>query len=641
MFFLNLTAAEFLALLGGLSGLIAALYLLDRAKRKRIVSTLRFWTPAASAHENQRRKRVRDPWSLVLQLTSLLLLLLAIAQLQWGSRSRPGRNYVMLVDTSAWSAQRNDDATLLEREKEVAERYLAALGPQDRVMLVRADALTAPVTPFTSDRSQLMSALRGMTSGYSALNIEQALTFARQAQSWSGGEPGEVVYTGPGMISESEVAMQGVPNLRLLAIERAREHVGIRGMGVQRSEAVENAWQAAVTVKNYGPKRVTALVQTGFAGTAFAPRTVSLEGGAERAIEYNFVTDTAGQLVAELRGVDDRMGDARAALELPRIPFLRVAVFTDRPEVFRPLFSANSRLRVQFFATSGQEPTAAADIMVLDRTTRAVPANVASIWVDPPRDESPFPVKTLVRDAAIRNWHSETSLGEGLHARDARIPNAEVFQTFDGDVVVGSIAEGPVVVAREPSQTRGATAVIGFDPVGSETRLDLTTPLLFANLLRWISPDVFRSIEVAAERVGTVSVPLDPGERPDQIHIFDQRGMRVPSVANKQNLQLFASSPEVLHVASEGRERVVSATLPDVAAFEWKPAANTAAGLPIRSRFTPGALDLWRWLAVLGALGLLAEWMLFGWQRAFKRQSISPEFARRPVAEQETELAAK
>lgn len=641
MFFLNLTAAEFLTLLGGLSGLIAALYLLDRTKRKRIVSTLRFWAPAASAHENQRRKRVRDPWSLVLQLMSLLLLLLAIAQLQWGPRSRRGRNYVMLVDTSAWSAQRDGDATLLDREKEKAERYLATLGPQDRVMLVRADALAAPATPFTSDRSQLTGALRGMTAGYSALNIEQALTFARQAQSWSGGEPGEVVYTGPGMISESEVAMQGAPNLRMLAIQRAREHIGLRGVGVQRSEAIENAWQAAVTVKNYGPERVTALVRAGFAGTAFAPRTVSLDGGAERAIEYNFVTNTAGQLVAELKGVDDRMRDARAALELPRIPFSRVSVFTDRPEVFRPLFSANSRLRVQFFAASGHEPNVAADIMVLDRTTRAVPANVASIWVDPPRDGSPFPVKTLVRGATIRNWHSETSLGEGLHARDTRIPSAEVFQTFDGDMIVGSIAEGPVVVARGPSRSRGAIAVIGFDPVGSEARLDLTTPLLFANLLRWISPDVFRSIEVAAERVGAVSVPLDPGERPEQIHIFDQRGMRVPFVATKQNLQLFASSPEVLRMASEGRERVVSATLPDVGAFEWKPSSNTAAGLPTRSRLTPGALDLWRWLAVLGALGLFAEWMLFGRQRAFKRQSISPDFARRSIEEQETELAAK
>src|ERR1700761_8833318 len=198
MFFLNLTAAEFLTLLSGLSGLIVALYLLDRTKRKRVVSTLKFWTPATSARENQRRKRVRDPWSLVLQLASLLMLLLAIAQLQWGSRGRNGRNHIVLLDTSAWSGQRVDGATLLEREKADAERYLDTLGPQDRVMLVRADALAAPVTPFTTDHLRIASALRSMTAGYSALNVEQALLFARQAQNWPGGEQGEVVYIGPG-----------------------------------------------------------------------------------------------------------------------------------------------------------------------------------------------------------------------------------------------------------------------------------------------------------------------------------------------------------------------------------------------------------------------------------------------------------
>jgi hypothetical protein len=641
MFFLNLTAAEFLTLLGGLSGLIAALYLLDRSKRKRIVSTLRFWAPAASARANQRRKRIRDPWSLILQLASLLLLLLAIAQLQWGARERRGRNYVVLLDTSAWSAERNGDITLLDREKEIAERYLAALAPADRIMLVRTDALAAPITPFTAERSQIMSALHGMAAGYSALNIEQALTFAQQAQGWSGGEPGEVVYIGPGMTPESVVAAPLVPNLRVIAVERVRQHAGIRGMSVERKEAGENAWQAAVTVKNYGTERATVRVETRFAGTGFAPRVVSLEGGADRTVEYNFVTDTAGQLAAELKPGDNLMGDDRVVLHLPRIRFLRVAVFTDRPELFRPLFSANGRLQVHFFATSGQKTDGPADVMVLDRTARAVPPNVASIWIDPPRDGSPLPVKALVREAAIRNWHSEIPLGEGLHAKDTRIPDAEVFQTFDGDMVVGAAAEGPVVVARGASQSRGDMAVIGFDPLSGEARLDLTTPLLFANLLRWISPAVFRSVELAAERVGAVSMPLDPGEPPDRIRIFDERGMSVPFVAAKQTLQLFASAPEVLRVTSEGRERTLSVALPDVAAFEWKPPSNTATGLPVHSRFAPAALDLWRWLALVGGLGLFLEWTLFGRQRFPKRQIVGPESARRPIAEPERELAAK
>ena len=127
MFFLNLSFGEFAALLAGLSGIITALYLLDRTKRKRIVSTLRFWVDASRLDEQRRRKRVRDPWSLALQLLSLLLLLLAIGQLQWGSREQAGLDNILLLDTSSWMAQRNGSFNLLDEAKQKARAYVASV----------------------------------------------------------------------------------------------------------------------------------------------------------------------------------------------------------------------------------------------------------------------------------------------------------------------------------------------------------------------------------------------------------------------------------------------------------------------------------------------------------------------------------
>jgi hypothetical protein len=640
MFLLNLTAVEFFTVLGALGGLIAALYLLDRGKRRRIVSTLQFWTLGEAPRIN-RRRRIREPWSLLLQLASLLLLLLAIAQLEWGTRGR-GRDYVLLVDTSAWSAQRQGGGALLEREKRAAERYLAALAPLDRIMLVRVDALTAPVTPFASDRGQLLRALRQLAPGFSALNLEQALVFARQAQTWSGGEPGEIVYIGPRMISEHDLAAPRLPNLRTIAIERVRGHIGIRGMDVQRSEGGDNAWQAAVTVKNYGTAPATPRLYTRFAGTPFAPRVVSLDAGAERATIYRFVTDTAGQLTAELQPDGDRIGDDRITLDLPRIRKLRVAVFTGRPAAFAPLLTANNRLNVRFFGLSGDAARGAngdVDLMILDGVSRPVPPNVASIWIDPPREGSPLPVKAIVRDAEIRNW-PDTPLGEGLHARDARLSEAEVFQTFEGDIAVGEAAEGPVVVARGPSQGRGSTVAIGFDPLAGEARLDVTTPLLFANLFGWLCPSVFHRIEISAQPIGLVTAPLDANELASKIQILDQHGAPVPFIRGKQEIELFTSVPEVLRVISATRERMLSVTAPDVAPFEWTPPANAATGPLYRAPFSPSAIDLWRWLAALGALGLLIEWILFGWQPVVKRLSSIASPAQ-PAKQEQDELVAR
>jgi hypothetical protein len=616
MFFLNLTAGEFFTLLGALGSLTVALYLLDQAKHKRVVSTLKFWTSAAAPRASYKRRRVREPWSLVLQLVSLILLLLAIARVQFGSRESRGRDHVLLFDTSAWAAQRSGDATLIEREKKAAQRFLAALPKRDRVMLVRSDALAAPLSPFTSDRTQIVSALRKLGPGSSALNIQQALLFAQDAQRWSGGQRGEVVYIGPGMVPEPETAVSKTPNLRTIIIPPDRQHIGIRGVGVRRSDTDEYALEATVMVKNYGARPALARLQTQFAGTAFAPRTISLNGGEESAAEYNFVTHTAGRLAAEITPGDALVSDQRVELEVPSAGMLRVAVFTDRPEILGPLFSTNRRLRVHFFPASEHNPRAAADLLVFDRTAPDVPPLAPSIWIDPPRDHSPLPVKTVVSDTSIANWNSDIPLGAGLHAKDRRIRSAEVFQTFDGDITVANVAEGPIVVARSAARERSKMAVIGFDPLEGELRVEVTTPLLFANLLRWISPDVFRPVDAVTERVGAVTVPLDTAERSNQIRVVNEQGFAVPFLAHSRSLELFAGTPEVLRVSSENRERVLSITLPDVASFEWKPPANAVTGLPGRSSFAPKAIDLWKWLAVLGALGLFAEWMLFGRRRA-------------------------
>ena len=106
MFFLNLSLPEFLAILGSLSGLTVALYLLDRMRKHHTVATLRFFAAAEKPPVLKHRRKLQQPWSLLLQLISMLLLLLAIAQLRLGSPARYSRDHVLILDTSAWMAAR-------------------------------------------------------------------------------------------------------------------------------------------------------------------------------------------------------------------------------------------------------------------------------------------------------------------------------------------------------------------------------------------------------------------------------------------------------------------------------------------------------------------------------------------------------
>src|SRR5271156_3780443 len=141
MFFLNLSLPEFLAVLGSLSGVVVALYLLDRLRKKHTVATLRFFAVSERPPVLKHRRKLQQPLSLLLQLLSMLLLLLAIAQLRFGSPERSSRDHVLILDTSAWMDARTGTTRLIDQARAAARSYVKLLPSSDRVMVLRADVL--------------------------------------------------------------------------------------------------------------------------------------------------------------------------------------------------------------------------------------------------------------------------------------------------------------------------------------------------------------------------------------------------------------------------------------------------------------------------------------------------------------------
>jgi len=613
MFFLNLTAGEFFTLLSALGGVVTALYLLDRRVRKKTVSTLRFWPSATAVDEQQRRRRMQQPWSLILQLISLTLLLLAIAQLQWGSRVGRSRDHVLLLDTSAWSGAKTPGGSVLDRERQLAARYLGSIPARDRVMLVRVDALPSPATPFTSSHEQILSALRDSTSNVSALDLLQAFAFAQGAQNWSGGVAGEIVYIGPKRIGANENTPTTPANLRVISVPANGENVGIRSMSVKRGDDERNSWEGAVTLKNEGssPRRLT--LKTQFAGTRFSPRIYTLRPGEELTAKYNFVTNTAGRLIAEIDADDSLPSDNRAQLQLPSNKNFAIAVYTNRRDLWRPLLESNHHLDVYYFDPSQYVRSPSAGLALLDGFAPGQAPAVPSLWIDPPKEHSPLPVKATVKNAVIQTWHTDALPETGLHAREDRIAEAEVFGTFEGAVPIASTAEGPVLAAIPGTPDHPRSAVMGFDPLAGGFRFSVTTPLLFANLLHWFAPEVFRNGDFTAGRVGPVALTLAGGETTDGLHVTDDSGFAMPFTVREQTLQLFVNKPTLAHIAFKGGyEQTLSLTLPDVAEGNWSPPPSVVTGLPPAAATLPIAIDLWKYLVCLGGLGIFAEWWIFG-----------------------------
>jgi hypothetical protein len=235
---------------------------------------------------------------------------------------------------------------------------------------------------------------------------------------------------------------------------------------------------------------------------------IALKPSAEQQETFAYKTKVAGYLEARITPHDAFPQDDRALIELPAQQSLHVVVYSAEPQMLRALIASNPQVEAVFEAPAKYDANVKADIVVLDRFAPPARPHADSIWIEPPASGSPIPVRQTKAGVKLEHWRPETALGAGLHTKNAQLESGEILDASRGDIVVADAAEGPLVVARPGSPK---LVVIGFEPMRSSMKYELATPLLIANLMRWMAPETFRRWDVQAGTVGTVSVDLDKG----------------------------------------------------------------------------------------------------------------------------------
>lgn len=626
MHLVNLSLGELVALFGATSVLVAALYLLDRARRRQVVPTLRFWTPAERPEPVRRRRRIREPLSLLLQLAALALLLLAAGQLRWGKPEESSEDHVLILDTSAWMGARNGRGTLIEQARELALEYLAALPAEDRVMLVRAESFPTPVTAFETDRAVLRRAVAESRPGAGALRLDEAVAFARRIQALHARRAGEVVYAGCGRIAEPEGTPPEAPRLRVLAVDGETENAGIRKVGLRHSPSEADLWEMFVAVRNYSRSARRLELAVRFAGALAGMRTLEVAPGVEAEATFPLRTRAAGTVEVLLLPGDGFPGDDRAVVELPAQRPLRILVYSRQPELFRPALEASPFL-TPVYRRPEQAGSEAADIVIFDRCTAPAPSASHAIWIEPPPGQAPLPVRGPAR-GLVKTWNSNHPIAAGLNTQDLEIRGAAFFDPAEGYETVAEAAAGPVILASQDPGSGRKQVLIGFHPMSPSVRYHLAAPLLIANILRWMEPQVFRRWELTAGSVGAIELALGEGADPAAVKVWSEAGKLLPATVQGDRLRFFAAEPGIVRVAAPDREVVYSLNLPEVATAVWRPPATASRGVPPPRRRTAPFRELWTWLAALAALVLGFEWFRFG---RFRRapQGVAGESAGR------------
>lgn len=602
MFFANLTLLEFLALLAAGSAATVALYLLIRSRKMVRVPTLRFWQQAQRALEQKRRRRIDQPLSLLLQLLALALLLLAIAQPRIGPRPDTGQWHVLLLDSSSWM-----QIPALEQDaKRQALRWLRALPPQDRVQVVRADALPTPLTPFSEDREEAARAIREARPSSAALELTPAFELASQSLRLHAARPGEIVYAGPLYALDAE-QLAPPPNLRLLATAAPPANAGLTRILLRRLPHEPARVEALIHVRNYGAAPRAVPMLAGFGGSVVSSQLLQLPANGETTATFQFRAPVAGWVEVRIDPRDALPSDDRATLELPAPPAVRVAVFSADPAPLRPLLASEPRLEARFLPVEQYDPAVQADLVILDGFHPARLPLRPALLIHPGQAES-----------QVSAWNAAHPITENLRSSDVRLESARTLTPGREDTVIISTPQGPAGLARD-AQPRLVT--LGFHPGAASLRYHVAAPLLFANIVRWLVPAALHQREVLAAPAGTLAAELPEALPRARVNVTDDSGRPLPFTLEGRTLRCFTPEPLMLRIAAPGAEWAYSLSLPALAPSQWEapPEIPRGAGAAASIR---GPRDLWQWLVILGCALLAAEWLLFR-QRPFSRLSAA------------------
>jgi Ca-activated chloride channel family protein len=610
------------------SALALLLYLHSRRPLRRRVSTLKFWNSALGAPVLQRRW-LREPWALVAQIALLLLIIAALANPRWG-RQEVNRSVVMVLDTSVWSQARpRGESPSIDQIRKEARSVLDSLPAGDRVLLLGAEPGELPTLPATADRVALRRAIANASPSSIVADVPAALELGRGAL--HGPRRGLLVYVGPGLVDGNELQQidefrrrlaqdsnaQNPPQflVRLAGNPESIQNRGVTGLTLRRDAGSPDKWSVLTEVKNYGSASTSVTLSLSAGGRNLQQHTLALGPDELRKVQDEFVWSGGGFVQAEIAPHDALEADDRAAVEIPSSQPVKVAVFAGDSGFasnLDTLLADDPYVSAKFLA-----PAAAAedkpDVAIYAGVDPPVRPTVNSIWfVNGPARGTSNPVP-------IVNWDPRHPVTRWIRTRDVSVRNPVLLSVQPSDVVLAFAAGNPpkpLILARE--QEGRKMLILGFDPNGSNLKLESAFPLLMAGSIEWLTQTV---AEVAQS---SVTGPIDL--RSTATRIVDPSGNDESFQRTGSDVRFVASEPGLYRLIEPAGEREMAVNIPALPHQQWVPIP--AEEDPVeRESIAGSSRDLWRWFVALAMVPLWLEWWLF-YTNSGVRKVFAPEIGK-------------
>jgi Ca-activated chloride channel homolog len=608
---MNLLAPGALAL-ALIAPIIVAMYLLKLRREERTVSSTFLWQRMVRDVEaNAPWQKLRRNLLLLLQLLLLFLLIFALARPFIRTTGIAGRNLILVIDRSGSMAATDAGGERLAAAKREALRLVDQLPDNGRATVIAFGGEMEVPASASADPRELRAAINGIelrNGGGSDLSQALALASALAARE----ADSDVAIISDGQVTFPEQTK--VPGrVRFFPVGTSADNLAISAFVLQPGAGGQ---QLFVQATNYGTAPVTRRLVVELDGALFNAYDLTVDPGSDQ----SFVADVPASVrraTARLEGTDVLPTDDRAWAVGGSNERAKIRVISDGNRFLEAGFATLPGLEVTRVPTNTTTFTDTVALTVLDGVVPdpLPPGNL--LFVGPIRSSALFSVTGQLEYPGLRPVPGGDPLLQNVSVAEINVLRAaQIPKPLWARTVIDSDG-GPILLAGEQSGRR--IAILGFALYESDLPLQVAFPLLLSNLTGYLAPG--QSGGASQLQPGQpLVVPVPPDASSVRVTQPDGSVIAVEPVngqavfANTDALGVYGV--EIVRPGAASIERAVAVNLQSAAESRVAPIRQLAivqeSGQAVAvSTERNGRSEFWRWLAAVGLIVLVAEWLVY------------------------------
>jgi len=614
----------FLPLIGGL---IVAMYILKLRRKDVVVSSTFLWRQVIrDVQANAPFQKLRRNLLLLLQLIVAALLIFALSRPFFYAMDFGGRNFVVIVDTSASMGATDISPNRLDQAKRQANELIDTLKPGDMMLVLSAYSRPDAVTGFTDERSELHRAVNGLQVHQTPTNMREALNLAADlVASRNGGDSGRIELISDGGI-EAQMSGTGSDIQYTLAnLNLGKTHVGFHPIGTEHDNvgitavdfrrnigADKPSVELLVVTHNYASQPHTFTEEIYASESLVEAHEVTLAGGGEDTQPFELPEPAAAvRMRVKLDLKDQLAADNEAVLILKPRKTLKVLLVGTENLFLENALVVDSGVDLHKEASYSPSKTDHYDVVVFNESAPAKLPEGNYLFLHCTSDQAPVKVEGTVDNVAPADWDHDHPVLRYVDFGADHFGTA-LKATPRGWAREIAVAEsGSLIAAGEKGRMR--SEFVGFALNESMFPLRVAFPIFISNSVRWLGTGQDDSEQGQIHTGEAIKIPAPPALK---VTITKPDGSKQEITSDEQGHATFAGTDQSGLYTAAGKDfsydfaaNLASASESDITPHRSLTIADNpqaAAGRKVRDLH-----QMFPMLALLALIVLCIEWWAF------------------------------